>query len=61
MKRQLYKFILVIKKMISAYFVGNKIVSGSSDAFSLNEKSRFGEKKNGKIEYSNAGSSVSGF
>lgn len=38
--------------MINASFVGERIVSASSDAFSLHEKSRFGEKKEGKIEYS---------
>ncbi len=37
--------------MIKAYFVGEKIVSSSQDAFTIYEKSRFGEKKNGKIEY----------
>ncbi len=39
--------------MIKGYFVGEKIVSSSGEAFSLYEKSRFGEKKNGKIEYAN--------
>lgn len=39
--------------MIKAHFVGDKIVSSSSGAFSLYEKSRFGEKKGKKIEYSN--------
>jgi len=38
--------------MIKGYFVGNKVVSSSSGAFSLYEKSRFGEKKGSKIEYS---------
>lgn len=39
--------------MISAYFVGDKIVSSSSEAFTLYEKSRFGEKAGNRIEYSN--------
>jgi len=38
--------------MIQAYFIGEKIVSKSMEAFSLYEKSRFGEKKSGKVEYS---------
>ncbi len=38
--------------MIQAQFSGDKIYSNSTDAFSLFEKSRFGEKKLGKIEYS---------
>ncbi|MBX4196388.1 tRNA-intron lyase [Candidatus Pacearchaeota archaeon] len=38
--------------MITAHFSGEKISSPSSEAFSLYEKSRFGEKKDGKIEYS---------
>lgn len=38
--------------MISAHVTGEKIVSTSSEAFSLYEKSRFGEKKDRKIEYS---------
>lgn len=37
--------------MITAYLSGNSISSPSSDAFSLNEKSGFGEKSNGKIVY----------
>ena len=37
--------------MIKAYFVGQKIVSSSEDAFSLYEKSSFGEKTGKKIEY----------
>lgn len=37
--------------MIKAYFVGEKIVSSSQDAFTLYERSRFGEKKSGKVEY----------
>lgn len=40
--------------MITAYFSGDKILSSSQDAFSLYEKSLFGEKKDGKIEYSQA-------
>lgn len=39
--------------MIIAQFIGEKINSVSEEAFSLFEKSRFGEKLNGKIEYSN--------
>ncbi|MCH7567939.1 MAG: tRNA-intron lyase [Nanoarchaeota archaeon] len=38
--------------MITAQFSGNKIYSSSNVAFSLYEKSRFGEKKQNKIEYS---------
>ena len=38
--------------MITAYFTGTKIYSTSTEAFSLYEKSRFGEKKQNKIEYS---------
>jgi tRNA-intron endonuclease len=38
--------------MIQAHFSGDKISSNSAEAFSLYEKSRFGEKKGGKIEYS---------
>lgn len=37
--------------MIQAHFSGTKIYSTSSEAFSLFEKSVFGEKKNNKIEY----------
>lgn len=38
--------------MIQAHLAGEEISSNSADAFSLYEKSRFGEKKEGKIEYS---------
>ena len=38
--------------MIEAKFYGDKIISSSPHAFTLYEKSRFGEKKSGKIEYS---------
>ena len=38
--------------MIDANIVGDKIISSSPDAFSLNEKSRFGEKKEENIEFS---------
>lgn len=38
--------------MIKASFSGNKIYSSSPEAFSLFEKSRFGEKSNKKISYS---------
>jgi tRNA-intron endonuclease len=37
--------------MITAQFSGDKITSLSEDAFSLYEKSRFGEKEKNKIEY----------
>jgi len=39
--------------MIKGYFVGEKIVSTSPAAFSLYEKSVWGEKKGKRIEYSN--------
>jgi len=38
--------------MIEAKFYGDKIISSSPQAFTLYEKSRFGEKKSGKVEYS---------
>jgi tRNA-intron endonuclease, archaea type len=38
--------------MITANFIGDKITSTSAEAFSLYEKSRFGEKKQNKIDYS---------
>ena len=38
--------------MINAQFTGTRIYSNSSQAFSLYEKSRFGEKKNKRIEFS---------
>lgn len=38
--------------MIQAKFFGDKIVSSSTEAFSLFEKSSFGEKISNKIEYS---------
>jgi len=38
--------------MITANFSGEKVFSNSTEAFSLNEKSKFGEKLNNKIEYS---------
>jgi tRNA-intron endonuclease, archaea type len=37
--------------MILAQFSGEKVVSNSSGAFSLYDKSRFGEKTRGKVEY----------
>ena len=37
--------------MIKAYLIGDKIVSNSTEAFGAYEKSRYGEKKNGRIEY----------
>ncbi len=37
--------------MIQAIFSGEKITSTSSEAFTLHEKSCFGEKKQNKIEY----------
>ena len=39
--------------MIQANILGEKIISNSTEAFSLYEKSRFGEKKINFIEYSN--------
>jgi len=38
--------------MIISKFTNDKITSSSTEAFSLYEKSRFGEKKRSKIEYS---------
>jgi tRNA-intron endonuclease, archaea type len=38
--------------MITAHLSGSKIHSTSNEAFSLHEKSRFGEKKQNRIEYS---------
>lgn len=38
--------------MIRAHFLGDKVFSNSSEAFALNEKSCFGEKRPEKIEYS---------
>lgn len=38
--------------MITSYIVGNEIISTSPDAFSLYEKSKWGEKKAKKIIYS---------
>lgn len=38
--------------MIQAHLAGDKTVSSSIEAFSLYEKSRFGEKKDSRIEYS---------
>jgi len=38
--------------MITSNLSGSKATSASTDAFSLYEKSRFGEKKDNKIEYS---------
>jgi tRNA-intron endonuclease, archaea type len=38
--------------MITAHLSGLRIVSTSEGAFSLYEKSQFGEKKSGRIEYS---------
>ena len=37
--------------MIQAQFTGEKVFSNSSEAFSLHEKSRFGENITGRIEY----------
>ncbi|MEK6819850.1 MAG: tRNA-intron lyase [Nanoarchaeota archaeon] len=39
-------------EQIQAYFLGQNIQSNSSEAFSLYEKSHFGEKSEGKIRYS---------
>lgn len=38
--------------MTNAYLTGDKIISNEQAAFSMCEKSAFGEKKNGKVEYS---------
>jgi len=38
--------------MINAYLTGERVHSNSGEAFSLCEKSRFGERKKGKVEYS---------
>ena len=38
--------------MIQAQFNGDRVFSNSSEAFTLYEKSRFGEKISGRIEYS---------
>ncbi|MEK6889270.1 MAG: tRNA-intron lyase [Nanoarchaeota archaeon] len=38
--------------MITLHLSGQKIFSNSEEAFSLREKSSFGEKKAGKVEYS---------
>jgi len=38
--------------MINAHFVGDSVRTSSPQAFSMYEKSRWGEKKNGRIEYS---------
>ncbi len=37
--------------MIKAYISGEKVHSNTSEAFSLYEKSRFGEKTNDRVEY----------
>lgn len=44
----------LIKGMIQAQFTGDKVFSNSSEAFSLYEKSRLGEKAAGRVEYSYA-------
>lgn len=38
--------------MIQAHLIGDKISSSSQDAFLFYERSRFGEKSKGKVEYS---------
>ena len=38
--------------MIQANFIGDRIFSTSSEAFTLQDKSRFGERKMNKVEYS---------
>lgn len=38
--------------MITAVYTGEKVHSASAEAFSLNERSQLGEKKNSKVEYS---------
>jgi hypothetical protein len=35
--------------MISAQIVGSEIVTGSAEAFTLNDKSRWGEKVEGRL------------
>ncbi|MEK6934236.1 MAG: tRNA-intron lyase [Nanoarchaeota archaeon] len=40
--------------MIEAHFSEEKIISNSAEAFSLHEKSLFGENREGKMEYSPA-------
>ena len=47
-----YKSVFVSKSMITAHLSGERIASSGEEAFSLYDKSRFGEKKKGKIEYS---------
>lgn len=37
--------------MITAHLTGEKIISNEQEAISLNERSLFGERKSGKIEY----------
>ncbi|MFH1289889.1 MAG: tRNA-intron lyase [Nanoarchaeota archaeon] len=39
--------------MIKGHLVGENVASTSPDAFSMYEKSRWGEKKRGKVEYAN--------
>ncbi|PIN93351.1 hypothetical protein COU61_00885, partial [Candidatus Pacearchaeota archaeon CG10_big_fil_rev_8_21_14_0_10_35_13] len=38
--------------MITTVIIGEKIMSSSNEAYSLNEKSSYGEKIGGKIHYS---------
>ena len=45
---------MCLRGMITAYSVGDKITSSSAGAFSLYERSRFGEKNRGIIEYAGA-------
>ena len=40
--------------MIPAHLTEEKIISAAAEAFTLHERSRFGEKQDGKIEYSPA-------
>lgn len=40
--------------MIPAHLTGEKIISASAEAFTLHERSKFGEKQNSRIEYSPA-------
>ena len=47
-----YKSVFVSKSMITAHLSGERIASSGEEAFSLYDKSRFGEKKKGKVEYS---------
>jgi tRNA-intron endonuclease, archaea type len=47
----IFKPIYTLYFMINAQLSGEKITSNSTEAYSLYQRSRFGEKKTGKIEY----------